>query len=449
MGGPIIAAGLGAPAGIFGMLSTLATFNATSGSLFDDMLGEISANLRGGETFLAAPGFTGVFGASPTLGDFGQQSWLFPSDVVFGWSPPSTNGGLIVDQFQFADVFAKRPAAFAQDPTGHRAIMPFFQTGNFGYLDLDLQTALRNPSLAGQPTRMFQAFVAMTPALKLDNHLWPSRGVFSSGGSLVPSPDESLLYPWQAEYAQNGRFAVASHVGVGDPRTIDATIPDFVNDTNARTAMEELGGFSAGASMSIVDDGQSLTVSPGQEVTLHRGGGGISIIDDAAIRADIGLNAQTSVPSAVGGPSRPYFSSEPIGASAVSHVFSYDGPATTGRFYEPRGIAIQPFVFVESPRFGDRVNLGTSLVIHWRDRRPIGYSIEIRDANGNLLDTTKDALTSDQETSHTLSVSIARLFQNLAPSHPIDRSVYRISISMSIDAATQLSTTSLDVVFEK
>jgi hypothetical protein len=448
MGGPIMASGVGAGAGFFGVLTTLAVFNALAPGLYEDLLNDLLENLRGGETFLAAPGFLGVFGTNPSVADFGQQTWLFPSDLGFGWHPSAANGGLIINQFSFPQVYSKRPSGFAMHPKGHRALVPFFQTGNFGLLDLDLQGSLRNPTLAAAPTNVFQGFVAATPALALDNHLWPSRGVFPSINGLVPSPDESLLFTWQAEYAQNGRFAVASHVGVGAPHTVDAVIPDFVNDEKSRLAIQGLGGHSSGGSMTIVDDDRPLPISVGQAVSLHRGGGAISIINDQKVSFDFGINAPTFAQSPIGIP-RPYFSSNPITETAVAHVFSYDAPTGASHFYEPRGVTVQPFVMIESPRFGDHVTLGTALQIIWRDPRPVGYRIEIHDENGNLLDTVKDAFTVTQIHRRSASLTIAKLFDRLPPLHPFSGHSYRLTVSLPVDATTDLSTTTIDVVFEK
>ena len=51
------------------------------------------------------------------------------------------------------------------------------------------------------PAGAFQGLIAVTPSLRLDPFLWP------------PPAQESLLYPTAITYAQNGRFAVATHTG--------------------------------------------------------------------------------------------------------------------------------------------------------------------------------------------------------------------------------------------
>ena len=104
-----------------------------------------------------------------------------------------------------------------------------FQTGNVGVLDSNLQPAFANRpgnrAFGTLPPNLFTGMVGVSKALALDSHLWPSCGAL--GTPLVhevPSPDESLLFTWDVQYAQNGRFAVATHGGVGAPRQVTGTV---------------------------------------------------------------------------------------------------------------------------------------------------------------------------------------------------------------------------------
>src|SRR5207247_742369 len=139
------------------------------------------------------PSVTGVFDPGGASGP--TQSWLVPSEIPFGWTSSTTPGVGVVNQFNHKDIFARRPFGMATRDEGRRAIVPFFQTGNFGILDLDAQTNFTKEGLSSLPTDLFQGFVAVTPALRLDNHLWPRRGAFGEN-PFMPSPDENLLFPW-------------------------------------------------------------------------------------------------------------------------------------------------------------------------------------------------------------------------------------------------------------
>ena len=118
------------------------------------------------------------------------------------------------------------PANIDQAATFQRALVAYFQTGNVGILDSLAQLKFRNsppsvpaenPIFGVKPLDMLHGVVAVTEALWFDNNLWPRRGVVSGRDPLdpnkrktAPSPDESLLFPTDLEYAQNGRFAVVS-----------------------------------------------------------------------------------------------------------------------------------------------------------------------------------------------------------------------------------------------
>ena len=166
IGGPGfgINATIGYTSGIDGITSAVNS-SGNSSSALNQKLKEDLVNLaKTGMVILTAPGFTGVFDVSPSNLLAGNQRWFFPPDVVTGWNPPANRGGLIVNQFSFSDVYASRPFGLAMRPDGRRAIAAFYQTGNFGVLDLDLQEKFTGPPPTSPvfPTLQkdfFQAFV--------------------------------------------------------------------------------------------------------------------------------------------------------------------------------------------------------------------------------------------------------------------------------------------------
>ena len=148
VGGPIMALGAAGGSGLMGAMLSLATFDQVAPQLYEEMRRDLRDIAAGGVTLLAAPGFTGTFNAVRSAPGFGQQQFLYPGDVVFGWNPPAADGGLVVNQSRFPGVFAKRPFGMTQHRNGQRAIVPYFQTGNFGVLDSELP-AVPKPSSRG------------------------------------------------------------------------------------------------------------------------------------------------------------------------------------------------------------------------------------------------------------------------------------------------------------
>ncbi len=363
----------------------------TNEILYGELAADLREQARTGLTLLSAPGFTGAFAVDPATGVLGH-AWSFPSDVVFGWNPPSGNGGRLVTQYRFPTVFAKRPSSIAIHPDGRRAIVSLFQTGNFAVLDLGTQARFANPpggtpnaAFAGLPAGMFQAVAAVTPALRLDNHLWPRRGAL--GGSLdrlVQSPDEALLYPWHVEYAQNGRFAVGTHTGVGRPQQVTVPLPDWTTlpPAQALIPLTALGfNVTTGSTTGLDPNGQSVTV--GQSYTFRRGGGGVSIVDDERIANDLTL--RSGLPTHTADGERPWFATNPLCTGTenaggnlptcqqdvVTHWLDYTPAGATEpvQFNRPRGVTIQPFVYFETPRFGDHITRSDAIFVGWRDAR--------------------------------------------------------------------------------
>ena len=378
------------------MLNGLATLESFNNGLFIELALDIKQQAESGMTLLSAPGFTGVFeqDASGAL----TNKWGFPSDVVFGWNPPSANGGLLITQFRFPTIFAKRPSTIGLRPDGKRALLGLFQTGNFGVLDQTTQAGFEkppagtaNPSIAGLADTMFHGVVGVTPALRLDNFLWPRRGALGDVfNRSVPSPDESLLYPSHVEYAQNGRFAVATHTGVGRPREVTVTFPDWTTlpPENWLFPLIQLG-FTVSTGSSSGTDPEGNSVSVGGNYTFRRGGGAVSIINDAVLTNDFATHATQAIAGPTG-TERAWFATNPIcngtanaggniplcEAEAVTHWFDYKpgGLGTPVQFNRPRGATIQPFVYFELPRFGDHITRTQPIAVGWRDARAFAGS---------------------------------------------------------------------------
>ena len=161
---------------------------STSGTLVVDIDQEqqlqIKKELEAGSTIVIAPGVIEAFDLS-AAGDT-QPSPRFASDVNHGWQPSAESGGLVLSPTgRFGNVFAKRPHSVATHPNGKRAIVAYFQTGNFGVLDLDYQARFPEPQVTA-PAGALKGVLAVTPSIKLDNNLWP-----------VTSADQRLMFPTQ------------------------------------------------------------------------------------------------------------------------------------------------------------------------------------------------------------------------------------------------------------
>ncbi|MBM3226470.1 MAG: DUF11 domain-containing protein, partial [Candidatus Tectomicrobia bacterium] len=422
-------------------------------------------------------------------------------------------GGLITNQFRNRRVFAKRPFGLAirpvdpDDPAqkGTRALLPYFQTGNFGVLDLQVQQRFQqappsgppaNTLFANQPGNLFQGVVGVTTALPLDNHFWPSRGTVpvidptrptnQPGVSLMttlPSPDEALLFPGEIQYAQNGRFAVATHAGSGPPREIRAHICDFEHDVpGCRLRLQDIGftyagGITATGTPGTLDAGLLIVVN--EEATFRRGGGAVSIIDDRAITADFNAHAQLTTSGFSQGVERAYYSVFPVCKTvaannagdptlpfctqeATTRLYDYHTLAAQNvRFHRPRGIAIQPFVTFATPRFGDHViGTGASVHVEWRDGRVrdfrLGvFDLDARDPNTGepfdpppLLGSVSGPLSADEIHQKTFKRNFTRLFQVAAPVHLRKYRIEAIIIPAAPQNDEELSRTHIDVTYE-
>ncbi len=447
--------------GLAGLHASLRAFQELQSNLYNEMLIDLKAQANSGRTLINAAGVTDVF--RPGLAPIHQ--WLFPSELGFGWNPPAANGGRIVNQFRFASVFAKRPFGLAIRPDGQRAIVPYFSTGNFGVLDLSSQSSFRNPTSAGLPATLFQGVVGVTPAVRLDNHLWPRRGAYTSGnGVFVPSPDESLLFPGPIEYAQNGRFTAAIHTGVNRPRVVAAPLPDFANNNQERLSLNSIGfSIAPGASSGTDPDGNP--VSSLEPHLFHRGGGALTVLHDDRVGNDLSNNASVEVPSSTGGV-RPYFSQNPVCQAfdpavpgCVTEVFTrhfeYSAAGNATRFSRPRGVSIQPFVSIETPRFGDHVLTTMPVRFRWRDAGGNRFGITVHDLGTPaapltapvLINAVQRTLTAAERQTQTFGRTVGSLFAR--GSRPVTGHNYRIRFTLFTGTGAELSATSIDVFFER
>jgi hypothetical protein len=331
---------------------------------------------------LEAPGHTNVFGGTDTA----PLEWFFPSGVTRGWNPSPSGGGRVINQTsRFRAVYAARPADLAFRPDGRRAIVGFHQTGNFGILDLDTQRLfatnppaapapyqLYSDPLRAPPSSLFHDFVAVTPSLEFDGHIWPDRGRLLAAADVgsglvevhIPSPDERLLFVHDVEYAQSGRFAVATHSGSGSPKLARARALDWRVSWGLpiRVALQQLGFVLDDAAGTAIrqpsgpNDDDSLIASPGTALEFERGGGALTILDDRRIGAELAANAMRTIN--VGSDSDPllraYYATQPL-RGADQQITEYQTAAGLQRFWRPRGVAIQPLVSFEAPHFGDHV----------------------------------------------------------------------------------------------
>jgi PKD repeat protein len=367
----------------------------------------LAAQIADGLTLVNAPGVIDVFNA-PGL----DISTRYVSDVNAAWQPSAASGGPVLSPIGFlGEVFAKRPMDIAMRPDGGRALLAYYESGNFGVLDHDGQTHFAGAGTAAPG--FFAGVVGVTPSIKLDKNLWPFLGAsVASDGTRVPSPDERLLFPGQIEYAQNGRFAAAVHTGAG----------------------------------LITDSG---------------GGGALSIIDDSAITGDIASHA--AAVEQANGHDRPYYAALPVCAerpppdppfdcatSAVNSLFSYlasDG-VTTIPFDRPVAVAIAPIVTVSAPRFGDPIRQTTDVIVRWAPADVTEVVIDVLpvDASGDVgaaVGGTAQAITG---TSHSFKTNLAALFFDLssAPSGS-----YRIVVVARTRTSIDVSRSSIDVTYIK
>jgi hypothetical protein len=348
---------------------TLAT--AEGLAISPDLRAGIELDLFEGLTILNAPGTIDVLATNQSSGHHLAAVKKFGSSVNQGWAPSADAGGHVLTSVRFGEVLAKLPKSIAIRPTdGVRALVSFHTTGNFAVLDSEVQPLLTVGSAPA--TAPFAGTIGVTPAIPLDPQLWPERGAFiAADNRRVDSPDERLQWASQIRYAQSGRFAAATHTGVDLPSTFEAPLPAFTD--RVRRALNELGFNIPAGGTSGTNPATGQSVSEKSNVEFQRGGGAVSIINDAAVAADIRLHAGTTVGVEDG--ARPYYATLPVCAErpppgskecardAVTRVFEYTGldNTTRTRFSRPIGVTILPIVAFTSPRYGDHITFDTSI----------------------------------------------------------------------------------------
>ena len=285
------------------------------------------AEFKAGIPIIDAPG---IIEGYPALSGV-PAAPRFGTSVNYGWAPSDVSGGLVLSPSPaFGTVFAKRPFSMSIRPDGKRALVAFYQTGNFGVLDLEAQKNFI-PEVRNVADGAFAGVVGVTPAIPLGNDLLPSRDTFTPPEGGTASPDNKLMFPTQVRYSQGGSFAIGIHTGIRIPESGDA---------------------------------------------LPHEGGGVSFINDQKITFDLQANASRLQEPHLDG-FRAYYSMIPVcemanealrdcTVSTVTTLFDYQAFGMQWRFARPRGAAIVPLLSVMTPRFGDQVYSTTPFNLRWR-----------------------------------------------------------------------------------
>jgi hypothetical protein len=409
----------------------------------------IRTDLADGAVLVNSTGMIDVFDI-PELGQAGSR---YQSDVNYGWLPSAASGGLVMSPTRFGPVFSKLPTSIAVRPDGMRALVSYSLTGNFGLLDRVLQEKFPQ----GSPARAaregpFTGVIGVTPAIQLDKTLWPSRGSFETAAVPVPSPDERLAYAGQIEYAQGGRFAAAVHSGKRLPDVFNIRVPDFSTNEEVRRALVELGFSIAPGATTGTNPATGESVTALGELTIHRGGGAVSIIDDAAITEDGMTHAGTTEPN--DGVQRPYYALYPVCAvraaaaeracerSAVTSLYDYVGPdGTTKPFSRPVGLSIAPILQVIGPRFGDHVLGSSKVAVVWSGVTVTKFEYVLRDLDDG------ERIVGEYEPQGDLESPYVERFDALftAAITPVPGHRYRLTIRALTSAQTVVSETFVDV----
>ncbi len=235
--------------------------------------------------------------------------------------------------------------------------------------------------------------IGVTPAIRLDKTLWPSRGAFETATGRVPSPDERLSNAGQIEYAPGGGFAAAVHAGTRTPTVFDVQVPDFSVNEEVRRALVDRGFEIAPNATSGTNPATGETVTANGTLRVHSGGGAVSIINDAAISEDARLHVGTSPPSQ--GVPRPYYAQFPLCAvrapadsgrdcdqGVVSTVYDFvDSVGAIRPFSRPVSVAIAPVLQIQTPRFGDHIQRTSTLSVHWTTAGVVKLEISFTDVD--------------------------------------------------------------------
>jgi hypothetical protein len=284
-------------------------------------------------------------------------------------------------------------------PDGKRALVAFFQTGNFGVLDLDAQKHFV-PEVRNVADGAFAGVVGVTPSIDLDKNLWP-----------LSDADEKLMFPTQVEYSQGGGFAVGIHTGVNVP--------------------------------------ESTAAQPHE-------GGGVSFINDQKITFDLNANASRLFEPSLDG-LRAYYSMIPVcetanealrqcTASTVTTLFDYRAGGTLARFARPRGVAIAPVVSVLEPRFGDQVYSTTDITLRWRTSSATRVTYRVFDLGAIGSPAAPTEMTSGTFSPDPDKQSHTEPFSAFGGGVTFPGRRYRLEFTLEASAGA-LATTSVDVAF--
>ncbi len=357
-------------------------------AIVDDLVNRI------GYTQLLASGRVQAFDVQ--AGGIASQVWHFPSELSAAWTPSSP---VISDQIVRRRINSERTFGMAFRFDGRRALVPFFQTGNFGVLDLVGQEF--QPQTA--PPGVFQGLVAVTPSLQLDAFLWP------------PPEQEPLLYPTALTYAQNGRFAVAAHTGV------------------------------RGGAVTVLDDDRISS-----DLATH--------LDDTVPNPDAGGSG--TVPFYAVRPlcaTRADADSADCQTDVFTTLTEYQASSGSGTFSRPRGVGIQRFVNIVHPGFADRVTDSDVVLFSWRDGRADTYRVSVFDlgradfgiqTSGPLVaPPIESTLTAAERTKQYVGREFREFFTIAGP--PQDNRRYRIEVRIETTSGDPLSIDVVEVVYRQ
>jgi hypothetical protein len=363
------------------------------------------AEFKAGVTIVDAPGVIEGYPALPGV----PAGPRFTSSVNYGWNPSDVSGGLVLSPSTFGSVFAKRPFSMSIRPDGKRALVAFFQTGNFGVLDLDAQRYFV-PLARNVSDGAFAGVVGVTPAIPLDKNLAPSRDAFTTSAGGTASPDDKLMFPTQVEYSQGGSFAVGIHTGLRVPESSTAKSHE---------------------------------------------GGGVSFINDQKITFDLDANASRVFEPHLDG-LRPYYSMIPVcetanedlrecTASTVTTLFDYRAGGRQWRFSRPRGVAIVPLLSVMAPRFGDQVYSTDAVTVRWRSSAT-RLQVKVFDLGAIGSPAAPTQIHSDFADLEADRQSLTLPFSAFTGGVTFPGRRYRLEFTLEANAGP-LATTSIDVAF--
>jgi hypothetical protein len=359
---------------------------ATSGTQVIDsnLLVLTERELQDGTIIMNAPGVIDSF-STPALG---APSRRFVSDVNFGWQPSAQSGGLVLSPATFGRVFAKRPTSITIRPDGKRALISYFQTGNFGVLDVEAAEQFSNPEASVFATPgLFSGVVGVTPAVRLGKDLVP-----------LNAEDKRLLYPLQIEYSQSGRFAAAIHDAAVSFINDGAINEDLLTHASARPLRN-------GVPRPYYSQFPICAVPPAPERNVCEQDVTTTLYEYRA---------------AIGG---------------------------TQSFVNPKAIAIGPVLELTEPRFGDRITGTTEIHVRWKDTGISSIHVEVFDitafggASGpDLGSRTRNVTPANKSVTFEFE-SVLR-----SPNVPVPGKRYRIVVSARSAAGNELSKTSADIL---